>query len=98
VLVSNPAHHAGGDFALVDGQVRLPGTGLAAAALTFSGIGVYRRALFADCPPGAQPLAPLLRRAISAGAVSGEHYTGLWFDIGTRQRLQELDRLLREVR
>jgi len=95
VLVDNPPHNASGDFALSGDRVQLPGTARGAAALTFSGIGVYRRALFANCPAGVQPLAPLLREAIRADSVSGEHYRGRWFDIGTAGRLDALDRLLR---
>jgi MurNAc alpha-1-phosphate uridylyltransferase len=83
VLVDNPAHHPHGDFALENGRVHTDGP----ARLTFSGIGVYRPALFAGSPGGAFPLAPLLRRAMAAGQVSGEHHTGAWFDIGTPERL-----------
>ncbi|KAB7623761.1 N-acetylmuramate alpha-1-phosphate uridylyltransferase MurU [Alkalilimnicola sp. S0819] len=91
VLVENPAHNPRGDFALRDGQVRPEGE----PGLTFSGIGVYRPALFADCEPVAFRLAPLLRRAMSAGQVSGEHYAGAWYDIGTPDRLAALDTQLR---
>jgi MurNAc alpha-1-phosphate uridylyltransferase len=87
VLVDNPAHHPAGDFALEDGRVREDGP----ARLTFSGIGVYRPALFAGCAAGAFPLAPLLRRAMAAGQVSGERYAGAWFDIGTPERLTEVN-------
>lgn len=83
VMVDNPAHNAGGDFALSVGRVTQHGPGM----LTFSGIGVYRPELFAGCRGGAFPLAPLLREAMDAGRVSGEHYRGGWFDIGTPQRL-----------
>jgi len=93
VLVDNPPHHPGGDFALDGARVCLPGGHR--APLTFSGIGVYRRAMFEELPDGVQPLGPVLRRAISAGQVSGEHYRGTWFDIGTAERLDALDRLLR---
>lgn len=93
VLVPNPAHHPAGDFTLVDGRV---GNG-AEPRHTFSGIGVYRPEFFADCTPGVFPLAPLLRAAAARGAVSGELYTGMWMDIGTPQRLEELDRRLRSV-
>lgn len=90
VMVDNPPHHRQGDFALVDGLLRERGERL----LTFSGIGVYRPALFADQPAVAFPLAPLLRAAMQRGAVTGEHYGGRWLDIGTPERLAELDRLL----
>lgn len=91
VLVDNPPHHPQGDFALIGSCV----TGSGAARLTFSGIGVYRPELFAGCEPGVFPLAPLLRRAMEAGQVTGEHYRGRWLDVGTPQRLEELDRELR---
>ncbi|TAN71176.1 MAG: nucleotidyltransferase family protein [Gallionella sp.] len=61
--------------------------------LTFSGIGIYRPSLFAHIPRGGiAPLAPLLRAQIALGKVSGEHHTGVWVDVGTPQRLAELDR------
>jgi MurNAc alpha-1-phosphate uridylyltransferase len=90
VLVDNPPHHSGGDFALADGKVCADG----ARRLTFSGIGVYARALFSSCRGDKFPLAPLLRAAMERGLVSGEHYTGRWFDVGTPARLAELDRML----
>jgi MurNAc alpha-1-phosphate uridylyltransferase len=90
VMVDNPAHHAGGDFSLSAGRLSQSGP----AMLTFSGIGVYRPTLFAGCSPGAFPLAPLLRRAMDAGQVSGEHYRGSWFDIGTPGRLEAVNRVV----
>ena len=91
VLVANPSHHPAGDFALAGDRVvpEVP------VRLTFSGIGVYRAALFEGCAPGRFPLAPLLRPAIAAGRVSGELHSGRWTDVGTPERLAELDRALR---
>ena len=91
VLVDNPPQHPLGDFALRDGKVITEGT----PRLTFSGIGVYARALFAECSPGKFPLAPLLRQAMTGGQVSGEHYAGRWRDVGTTERLVDLERELR---
>lgn len=91
VLVDNPPHHPAGDFVLLsDGRV----SDAAGPRLTFSGIGVYRPELFAACRPGRFPLAPLLRAAMAEGRVSGEHYRGGWVDVGTPERLAELDRRL----
>lgn len=90
VLVDNPAHHPTGDFALDGSQVRDD----RAPRLTFSGIGVYRRSLFQDCQPGKFPLAPILRAAMQRGLVSGEHFRGGWADIGTPERLAEINRSL----
>lgn len=99
VLVDNPGHNAAGDFALVGTQVQSEGQ----PPLTFSGIGVYRPALLAPwrdvigdnvgaglAPPRFK-LAPLLRAAMRAGQVSGEHFTGAWTDVGTPERLAALD-------
>lgn len=90
VMVDNPVHHPRGDFHLADGRLSTDGE----PCLTFSGIGVYSPALFADCRPGAFPLAPLLRAAMDRGRVSGEHHRGRWVDVGTPQRLSDLDRAL----
>ncbi len=90
LLVDNPAHHPSGDFALDGGRVATEG-----AQLTFSGIAAYRPQIFGDIGQGAKaPLAPLLRACIARKCVSGEHYRGCWRDIGTPQRLAELNREL----
>ena len=92
VLVDNPPHHPAGDFCLADGKLSADGPG---PRLTFSGIGVYPPAFFAGVERGAKrQLAALLRPAMAEGHVSGEHHRGLWMDIGTPQRLAELERLL----
>jgi len=91
VLVDNPAHNPQGDFILSSTGLCSEGAG---KRLTFSGIGLYHPALFADCKPGAFPLAPILKAAMAQGRVSGEHYTGKWVDVGTPQRLDELNTVL----
>jgi MurNAc alpha-1-phosphate uridylyltransferase len=93
VLVDNPPHHPGGDFALRDGRI-LPDGPDGTPRLTFSGVGIYRPELFAGCTPGAFPLAPLLRSAISRGLVGGTRHRGTWIDIGTPERLADLDRAI----
>ncbi|RFA31276.1 mannose-1-phosphate guanylyltransferase [Alkalilimnicola ehrlichii] len=93
VLVDNPSHHPEGDFRLQAGRV-VEDQG---ERFTFSGIGVYRPQLFADCRPGAFRLAPLLRAAIARGDVTGEHHGGHWIDVGTPARLAALDRMLQKT-
>ncbi len=92
LLVDNPEHHPEGDFHLDDaGLIHADG----APRITFSGLSAYHPALFAalaDNTPA--KLAPLLREAMSAGKVTGQHHAGRWIDVGTPQRLAELDREL----
>lgn len=90
VLVNNPVQHPKGDFGLHEERVTD-----ASPKLTFSGIGIYSPSLFQHLQRGAiAPLAPLLRAQIAMGKVSGEHYSGHWVDVGTPQRLQDLDNAL----
>ncbi|WP_104202672.1 N-acetylmuramate alpha-1-phosphate uridylyltransferase MurU [Billgrantia saliphila] len=92
VLVDNPVHHSSGDFHL-DERGRLHPQG--EPRLTYAGLGLLDPALVADRTPGEFPLAPLLREAMSAGRVGGTHHSGRWVDVGTPERLAELDRELR---
>ncbi|HEY5613726.1 MAG TPA: nucleotidyltransferase family protein [Lysobacter sp.] len=103
VLVDNPPQHRGGDFVLGDdGRLREEGD----ERLTFAGIGLYRPSLLDGWPdvigavPGAEQarfkLAPLLLAAMAGGHVTGEHHRGRWTDVGTPQRLEDLDASLRE--
>jgi MurNAc alpha-1-phosphate uridylyltransferase len=91
VLVDNPLHHPTGDFALVGGEVR---DDASLPRLTYSGIAVLHPQLFAGCSAGAFKLAPLLRDAMGKGQVTGEHFTGRWVDVGTHERLAEVERIL----
>jgi len=92
VLVPNPPHHPGGDFTL-DGATVGRGE---ADRLTFSGIGIYRPALFAGIARGRPArLAPLLAEAIAAGRIRGERHAGRWEDVGTPARLAALDAEIR---
>jgi MurNAc alpha-1-phosphate uridylyltransferase len=87
VLVDNPQHHPQGDFALRNGRVAADG-----ARLTFSGIGAYHPALFTAIARGEKcRLAAQLAQPVAEGRVTGEHFHGEWNDVGTPQRLAELD-------
>lgn len=87
-LVPNPPQHPNGDFSLQAGRVQ------DAPALTFSGVGLYHPAAFADLPSGARKLAPLLRDWMAQGRVGGSLLAGEWRDIGTVERLRALDEQL----
>lgn len=93
VLVPNPAHNPRGDFGLAGDRV-VPAC---AERWTFSGLSVLRPALFEGCADGAFPLAPLLRDAAIRGGVSGEIHAGRWSDVGTPERLAQLEAQLQET-
>ena len=95
VLVDNPPFKVAGDFLLQGGRIANPGAGEQADALTYSGISILSPRLFDGLGEGPQPLAPLLRRAAEQGLVSGERHTGCWVDVGTPERLQQVDQLAR---
>ena len=98
-LVPNPAHNPGGDFGLsAAGQVLNLPKGAPGCDHTFSTIALYKKAFFADGglaagnPEGAAlALAPLLRAAMDRGQVTGEVYAGDWTDVGTPERLTQLN-------
>ncbi len=104
LLVDNPAHHPHGDFRLdAQGIVRADGE----PRLTYSGIGVIRRELLdgwidavgnapgADAKPPCFKLRPLLETAIVHARVHGTHHRGAWTDVGTPERLVQLESELR---
>lgn len=87
-LVKNPAHNPQGDFALNSFSVANEGE----PRHTFSGIGVYRPEMFDAIAPGeSAKLAPLLRDYAARGRVGGEVYRGNWTDVGTPERLAQLN-------
>lgn len=105
VMVDNPAHHPHGDFVLDrDGRLHATAEG---DRLTFAGIGIYRPELLqdwyaiiagapgSDATPARFKIAPLLKAAMARDAISAEHHHGRWTDVGTPQRLQQLDMELR---
>lgn len=97
VLVPNPPQHPQGDFSLCGREVAADAAnGGEAQRFTFSGIGIYRPQIFAGIRRGqTAKLAPLLRAAMAERRVSGELHRGRWTDVGTPQRLAELDTELR---
>jgi MurNAc alpha-1-phosphate uridylyltransferase len=100
-LVPNPAHNPGGDFGVsADGlALNLP-RNAGHQLFTFSTIALYKRAFFeaAWCPiPSGNPdgvkapLAAMLRAAMDQSLVSASIYKGLWVDVGTPERLAQLN-------
>jgi MurNAc alpha-1-phosphate uridylyltransferase len=93
VMVENPAHNSKGDFSLNGQHVIYANS---EQTLTYAGIGVFSPSFFAEVKPGTvMKLRPLLDTAIAAGTLTGERYAGRWVDVGTPQRLAELDQELK---
>jgi MurNAc alpha-1-phosphate uridylyltransferase len=78
VLVNNPAYHTQGDFSLIDRQVGFDGD-----LFTFSNISIIHPKLFDNCQPGFFRFGDLLKQAVTKSLVTGEHYSGMWFNVGT---------------
>jgi N-acetyl-alpha-D-muramate 1-phosphate uridylyltransferase len=90
VLIENPSHHPRGDFGLEDGWV----VNRDSDRLTYANVGLYRPELFGDFGPGRFPLLSVLNRGIAARQVSGEIHRGDWCDVGTPERLADLEKRL----
>ena len=97
VFVENPPQHASGDFCLDEETVRYASE-RAGPTLTYAGTGVFSPRFFDDVPDGAiMKLRPLIDAAIAKKSLTGERHTGRWVDVGTPERLAELDQKLREA-
>jgi MurNAc alpha-1-phosphate uridylyltransferase len=91
VLVPKPDYPTGADLALRDdGRIVRHAPGL--VPLTFAGIAAYTPAFFHGVEPDRpSPLLPRFDAAMTAGQLTGEVYTGRWFDVGTVERLALAD-------
>lgn len=87
VMVDNPSHNSNGDFCFDGDKLHLQ----QGYKLTCSGIAVYRKGFFSHGPSGQNRLAPRWRNAINEGAISAQYFNGQWTDVGTPQRLNELN-------
>lgn len=96
VLVDNPKQHPEGDFTLFDARIFTFDQDVTGENLTFSGVSVINPKLFDGLEPGKRPLAPLLKQAMQNQKISGEKLKGAWVDVGTPERLMELDLQIRE--
>ena len=89
VMIPNPPHNPRGDFHLAGARLQADGE----PRLTFSGIAVYHPRLFAGCAPGRYSVVPLLLTAMRDHVVTGERWDGAWSDVGTPERLAEVEAL-----
>ena len=96
VFVDNPPQHATGDFCLDGETVRYASNDIG-PTYTYAGTGIFAPDFFSDVPVGSiMKLRPLLDAGISRGIITGERHTGQWVDVGTPERLAELDKMLRK--
>ena len=91
VLVENPPQHLKGDFILSNGLAYTFEQEQLGEALTYSGIAVLHPRMFVGLENGKRPLAPLLKQAMQQQQVSAEKLQGIWVDVGTPERLEQLD-------
>ncbi|WP_312157114.1 N-acetylmuramate alpha-1-phosphate uridylyltransferase MurU [Acinetobacter variabilis] len=96
VLVQNPEQHPNGDFTLADGKAYTFDQQISGENLTFSGVSVIHPKMFADLEAGKRPLAPLLKAAMLENKIAASKLTGIWVDVGTPERLNALDLMIRE--
>ena len=91
ILINNPEHNPSGDFSLQENIIKNTGKEMH----TYSGIGIYSPEFFNEqSTVDALPLAPILRKKSDASLISGEIHNGLWTDVGTIKRLDELEEQL----
>lgn len=92
VLVDNPKHNLQGDFLLdAEQRIQFQQGATTGQALTFAGISLLSPRLFNGLARGRRPLRPVFEQAITAGSLSGEHYQGYWSDVGTPERLAQVN-------
>lgn len=93
VMVTNPAHHTQGDFALNQQHLALCVADAREAinCRTYAGIGLYKKSMFAELPEGRRALGTLLREKIAAQRGQGQVFSGTWIDVGTQERLKQAE-------
>ncbi|WP_312535621.1 N-acetylmuramate alpha-1-phosphate uridylyltransferase MurU [Acinetobacter variabilis] len=96
VLVQNPEQHPNGDFTLADDKAYTFDQQISGENLTFSGVSVIHPKMFAGLEAGKRPLAPLLKAAMLENKIAASKLTGIWVDVGTPERLNALDSMIRE--
>lgn len=108
VLIDNPAHNPSGDFSLSDNLViakskehsskdspkENPSQENSSKTLTYGGIGLYSKRFFSECKRGRFGLGKMLHEKLELSLISGEYFSGTWFDVGTVERLKKVEAYL----
>lgn len=90
VMVDNPPWHVGGDFGIDEQGLLTAGP----ERLTFGCISAYSPAFFAGAHDGPQPMRELYDPAVARGQLTGEHFGGIWHNVGTPEQLAELNSMV----
>ena len=91
LLIDNPEHNEGGDFAINNGLASEQAIG-DADKYTFSGISVVSPRLVDGLVSGqSAALGPLLRQAMIKFQVTAEIMPDNWIDVGTPERLEQVN-------
>ncbi|MFT4020717.1 MAG: nucleotidyltransferase family protein [Acinetobacter sp.] len=98
MLVDNPSQHPKGDFTYANSRAYTFEQHQEGEALTYSGIGLYTPEMFAGLDDGKRPLAPLLKQAMLEGRIGASKLTGQWVDVGTPERLKQLDEQIQQTK
>ncbi|WP_278395616.1 N-acetylmuramate alpha-1-phosphate uridylyltransferase MurU [Acinetobacter venetianus] len=96
VLVDNPPQHTKGDFILANDLAYTFEQDQLGEALTYSGVAVLKPQMFVGLENGKRPLAPLLKQAMQQQQVSAEKMQAIWVDVGTPDRLEQLDQQIKQ--
>ncbi len=90
-LVNNPEHNQSGDFCIDNDNALCLKKEDSSNSYTFSGMALYKKSIFTELTTGKQPLAPILRKLIAGNELENIIYQGSWTDVGTPERLQEIN-------
>ena len=92
LMIDNPSHNQGGDFSIDEHGLAQQKSPDNAQSLTFSGIAIYHKSLFLNMKSGKKALAPVFHSLIKAQQLEADYYAGRWTDVGTPERLAELNK------
>jgi MurNAc alpha-1-phosphate uridylyltransferase len=90
-LVENPSHNLDGDFSVCSKTGTLLMCNPHMRRFTYSGLSIFKPALFQTLSNQSGGLGPFLRKWAEEGVLSARVFSGYWLDVGTPERLVELE-------